>query len=208
MNTILYCFNCDRGAYIGITREDRYSHRKSGHKDKYGKILMFPLMKFKDRKDALIVEKRLTEIIGLENLLNKIHGGGTGAVGWIHSKEAKEKISIFNKGKKILEETRKKLRKFNLGRKHSEESIRKRSESNKGIVKTKEHREKLSKAIIGCRFNIDRRKNISEGLKGRTLSLDHRRSISKTLKGIERSEEFKRKVFEGLKSYYRNMKGR
>ena len=73
----------------------------------------------------------------LSEITKKAQKGNKNALGYKHTKKAKEKIRLGNKGKKASETTKKKMRlrmignKYNLGRKHSEETKKKQSEAHK-----------------------------------------------------------------------------
>lgn len=54
--------------------------------------------------------------------------------GWTHTKEAKEKISKFNKGKKLSKETKKKISNSRKGIKFSDETRKRMSISQKGKI--------------------------------------------------------------------------
>lgn len=118
---------------------------------------------------ALTLEKILIGIAGLKNLCN-IADGGIGNSGWSHSKNARQKISDFQRSKtphpasiaalmlhrnqEFTEETRKKMSNAKKGiprgpmLRHVREKI---SQSHMGIRPSDESREKMRKAKIGKR---------------------------------------------------------
>jgi group I intron endonuclease len=88
------------------------------------------------------------------------------------SKEAKEKISKFRKGRKLTEKHKINISKGNKGRKHSEETKNKIRIGNLGKKPSEETREKMSKSQKG-----------NTNCVGRKLSLETREKISKSKKG-------------------------
>lgn len=81
--------------------------------------------------------------------------GGGGILGYLHSEETREKISIANWGKKRTEETKRKISEARKGRKHTEEAKKKLSEINRGKRLSEDAKRKLSEA----------KKNMSEETK-------------------------------------------
>lgn len=92
-------------------------------------------------KEAITIEVFLIKAIGRRDLkkgpLCNLTNGGEGHKGYVKSKELKERISKWGKGKKLSEEHKRILREVNLGKKHSEETKRKISAVQKGIPKPK-----------------------------------------------------------------------
>lgn len=87
--------------------------------------------------------------LGLGTLVN-MTAGGDGLNGFKHSKEAKDKISNFQKNRVISEETKKKISESKIGKKrgviHTEESKKRISEAMKKRVISDETRLKMSLA--------------------------------------------------------------
>lgn len=116
--------------------------------------------------------------------LTNLTSGGDGVFGYKFTKEAKQKISKGNSGKKSFlgkhhsQETKFKMRnikigipihtkeskekisnfhkgnKYNLGRKHSEEAKRKVSEFNKGKILSEDTKKKMRDVAIGRRHTV------------------------------------------------------
>lgn len=104
-------------------------------------------------------------------------GGELTAKGCVRTDEFKQKISLFNKGKKLSEETKRKL-----------------SESHKGKIPT------VTQAVI------EGRKKTREKLQGRTFTAEHRKKISEAKKGKRTGEEspYNKKILciTNNKTYY------
>ena len=66
------------------------------------------ILEFENEQECLNLEVKLIKEIGKENLCN-LTDGGEGISGFNHSKETRQKISIWRKGKKLNEETCKKI---------------------------------------------------------------------------------------------------
>lgn len=66
------------------------------------------ILESENEQECLNLEVKLIKEIGKENLCN-LTDGGEGISGFNHSKETRQKISIWRKGKKLSEETCKKI---------------------------------------------------------------------------------------------------
>ena len=77
--------------------------------------------------------------------------GGDGMVGYVPSKETREKLSKANKGKKRPELSKRMIGENNhfYGKTHSLESREKMSKARKGKTFSQEHKDKLSKSLKG-----------------------------------------------------------
>jgi hypothetical protein len=85
-------------------------------------------------------------------ILRNLTDGGEGSYGYKHTPERLEKISKFNKGKKISEKTKKKMSLAQKGRTFSDETRRKMSEGSKGIKHNEETRKKISEISRGRKW--------------------------------------------------------
>lgn len=122
-------------------------------------------------EEAFELEKELIKSIGradlgLGCLTNHTDGGegtrgGRGSKGarWTQSEDAKQKISIANKGKPKTEAHKRKLSIFHTGRKHTEESLAKMSEIKKGE----------RNSMFGKHRTLKDKNKISKTLKGKYL---------------------------------------
>lgn len=109
--------------------------------------------------------------------------------GFTLSDEAKTKISLSLKGRKIPPDVVAKQVAARKGRKLSEESKQKISAANKGKTRSAEYRAKMAEVKRG------------QGV-GRTLTAETREKISKARKGMQFSEETRRKLSEAAKAQH------
>ena len=116
-----------------------------------------------------------------DRLLN-LTDGGDGPSGYVHTVEAKRKISEASKGRKHSDESRKRIAEANTGKTHSLKTRAHLSEINKGKSPSEATKAKLSKANKGRPLSEEHRKNISKSQKGRTFSDDTRRKMSEAAK--------------------------
>ncbi len=143
-----------------------------------------------------------------KGIKTKIKNGTLG--GWNLSKDAKDKISKANKGRKLSEEVRNNMSKRNKGKKLSEESKRKISKSRKGCIpwnkgKTGIYSENTLKLISAgskgrkaseeTRMKMRGNKNAHGGKgKKKNFSLEGLERIRKARLGKHHSEETKKKI--------------
>lgn len=151
--------------YIGQTTDERQrkkDHRNSKVEDhfhrairKYGwdnfeyEVIFETLSSDKDRLKYLLdtMEKYFIKKYDSHGKggYNCTDGGG-GCLGYLHSEETREKLSIANRGKKRTEETKRKISEARKGRKHTEEAKKKLSEINRGKRLSEDAKRKLSEA--------------------------------------------------------------
>lgn len=109
--------------------------------------------------------------------------GGMSLLGYSHTQETKDKISVANKGntyclgKKLLEDTKEKIRQKALGRTHSEETKQNMSEQRKGErgsfygkSHTDESNEKNRQSHLGKKASNETKKKMSDMRKGKNNS--------------------------------------
>jgi hypothetical protein len=170
-----------------------------------GQVVKTILAYFDTEQDAHMYEIALISLMdGLTNLTN----GGEGISGLIHSEDARQKMSIAQKGKvkpirskthcqkisnahkgkarKFSEEHRRKLSMSGRGRIVSEETRRKIGEARKEYLISEEHRRKIGEARIGKTHSEETRRKMSDAHKGKpkkAFSEEHRRKLSETKKG-------------------------
>ncbi len=163
MNTVFYCyiyyrkdgitpFYVGKGTKSRIINFANHSCWVKNILDKDGrKNIKIEIIECKDEQDAFKLENRWICIFKADgySLCNLTEGGG-GISGYSHSITAKQKISQFNKGKKLTlaqkqavaeartgkkasEITRERLSLSHLGNKPSEETKRKMSETHKRL---------------------------------------------------------------------------
>lgn len=87
-------------------------------------------------------------------------------LGYNHTEEVKQKLSVLYTGRKLSEETKAKMK----GRKPSDEARAKMSAFQRNKVVSEETKKRMSLAQKGRTFSIEHRRKISETLKGRTKS--------------------------------------
>lgn len=130
--------------------------------------------------------------------------GGDGRVGVPHSKETKDKIGKFQKGRKKSDETKKKMSDSAKGRIISEEQKQKIRKTLSGKKQSNETIQKRSIKLKGIYhwWNV----NKSPANKGKHLSEETKRKISEKCKGQKRPKDinYRNKISEGLKKYYLN----
>ena len=152
-----------------------------------------------DEKQAFNFERQLIKKYGrIDNgtgILANHTDGGEGMSGATVSKETRQKISKFHKGKKKSPEHCKKLQ----GKTRSPESCKKMSEYSKN--RSPEHIKKISETLRGKEIPLSVRKKMSETLKGRApwnkglkLSPEHCRKISEGQKGRKFSDEHRQRI--------------
>lgn len=135
---------------------------------------------------------------GFDNLTNQTYGGD-GMPGFMHTEEAKKKISISQKGIMCTEETKKKISIANKGK----------LSQYKGVPRSEETKKKISIATMGKNkgkpswnkgkfSSAETRKKISMSKKGTNMghicSAEMRRKIGLKHKGKTISEEHKKQV--------------
>jgi group I intron endonuclease len=96
--------------------------------------------------------------------------GGNLFFGKKHSKEAKLKISEFNKGKKLSNEIKDKIRQSHIGMHHTDETKRKLKLLQLGRVPNAETKRKMTLAHIGMRHTDETKKKMSLSRKGIKLN--------------------------------------
>lgn len=199
-----YTNNVNNKIYIGKTyrlKERQIEHRCSKKLTyfhnalyKYGyNNFTFSIIAVTDNDDMLnfleryYIKKYKSNIIKFGyNLTN----GGEGSIGYKHTNDAKKKISLVHKGKKVSDETRKKM---SESRKllFTNDTLSLKGANNPnwrgGIKKEKVF---VPREIINS--------HISEALKGRTA----------WNKGKKHTEETKRKISEKRKLYFQNKKNK
>jgi len=78
-----------------------------------------------DEELSLLIEQELIARFGRKDLgkgsLYNLSDGGEGPSGYVFTAEAREKISLTHKGKKVSDETRRKMREAKLGKKFTEQ---------------------------------------------------------------------------------------
>jgi hypothetical protein len=169
--------------YVGIGTKFRIKQNKRNRKhtfisNKYG--FNRKIIKVKSQEYACKLEIELIKYLKLNYCKNKDNhfacnftDGGEGTVGCKASKETKEKMSKFRKGKCRSEEIKKKI-----------------SNSHKGKILTEDHKKNISKNKIGKKLKIseENRKKKSERSKN-----------NKYRSGKKHSEETKAKMSESSK---------
>lgn len=126
--------------------------------------------------------KRMTSLYNLTD-------GGEGNLGWIPTKETRDKIGIANSKRIISDETRKKLSEAGKGRKHTEEAKKKIGLIHKGKIISEEAKKKIGEA--NSKYTRDD---------------SYRKKMSEVKKGEIRSEETRLKMSNAKKLYWKNKK--
>ena len=115
--------------------------------------------------------------------------GGNGSIGYKHTDEAKQKMSVFQKGKEFCEKYRKKI---------SENAKKRFSDIENHPMYGKKHTEKakrkMSKLKKGKKFTEEHKRNISKAKKDKPCTEEHKRKISMAKKGILKTEETKKRM--------------
>ena len=155
--------------------------------------------------------------IDTKQKLSKAKIGNKNTLGFKHSVETKEKMSIAGKGRIVSVETRLKLKKLGTGRTHSDETKHKLREINLGHKHSEETKEKLRISSTGRKHNKESiakmklvkrtdeyKLNISLKLKGRKQSPEHLLKNKLSHLGIKHSEEQKQKISIGNKNKKRS----
>lgn len=153
--------------YIGMGHGNRAYDPHRGQRVPKDKSQIEIVKSNLSEKDALKLERELTELYGLKIdgtgiLENKIHGGHASPRGMLGKKlsaESRQKISEGNTGKIRSEEQRKNYRK----------------------PKTKEHAENIRKANMG-RLDDGRNQKISETKKGKPWTQARRDAFNRRVK--------------------------
>lgn len=103
--------------------------------------------------------------LGTGTLVN-LTDGGDGALGYKHTKEAKEKIRCTSIGRKKTNECKERIGKAQIGKKLSSEAKEKLRQANLGRKDSKETIEKRRKATIGQKRTLEQRARMSDGQMG------------------------------------------
>lgn len=171
---VVYCHTLkkDGRKYIGITsndvkkrwnygngyRSNRYFYRaiKKYGWSEFEHEILFENLTAKEAGDKEIELIKKYSTTDRNKGFNISYGGDLGLLGLKHSEEAKRKMSLAKKGKKLSPETIEKMRHrlfrkpgYFLGKKLSEEHRRHISEGLKGRICSEETRAKISKANKG-----------------------------------------------------------
>jgi len=182
--------------YIGIGKEEKRSknfiNRSDFWKKTFNKYGCYVEIVAKDLswEDACELEMFLISEYGRRDnktgILVNMTDGGEGFFGGTHTKEAREKMSIINKGKKLSEETKRRISEVKKGNKYS-----------LGICPSEETRLKMSLARIGTKMSEETKLKLSVARKGKKLSKEHVRKMSLSKKGVKQSAEHIRKCASG-----------
>lgn len=116
-----------------------------------------------------------------KKILSKKSKGNKNSLGWVPSKEWREKISASNKGRKHSEETKKKISKSSTGRIFSLMARRKMSENAKG-----------NQHWLGKKHSEQSKKKMSLAVTGRVASEETKKKISFAASHI--SDETRKKM--------------
>lgn len=107
-----------------------------------------------DEKEALELEiETISKFRNVFKLTNLVDGGG-GTTGWKHSDEAKDKISAFNKGKKMSAQEIAFLIKRSTGKKYTAEQRQRMSDAKRGKPRgplAEETKRKIAQSHRGVR---------------------------------------------------------
>jgi len=158
------CFgnkSCRNGFYFrwlthlrDLTANRHHNTRLQRIINKYGiKDLQFTIISYIDFKESIeyfnIKELEQIEIFKLTHDVLNFSTDSKSFKGMKHTKETKEKLSKFHKGKKMHINTYNAIMKANIGRIKSQEEKDKIGAIHKGRIFSKEHREKISKSRLG-----------------------------------------------------------
>lgn len=97
-------------------------------------------------------------------------------------------------GMSVSPETREKIRLYQTGKKRTPEAISKTAKAKIGKKLTPEHKAKLSAAKIGVKWDDARKAKLSATKRGRKLSKQHCENISKGQRGRKHTAESKLKM--------------
>jgi len=184
--------------YIGKGDEKRIKeiHRKNNPHhcnivNKYGKenIIVRSIL-CRNEKHAFELEVKL--IAALRNggvKLANMTDGGDGVSGYVHTDEARAKMSEAKIGTPRSDETKAKIGNANRGRVVSEETRVKIGAAGKGMKHTEETKAKISESSKGRTHTEESKAKISASGKGKG-------------KGVPKSEEHKSKISEAVKLRY------
>jgi hypothetical protein len=116
------------------------------HYNKYGiEDLVFGIIEFCPKEK--LIEREQYWMDTLKPIFNFIKVAGS-QLGYKHTEETKQKISITQKGKTLSEETKQKIREANEGRIISEKTRQAVSKARKGIKMSDETKEKMRKHAL------------------------------------------------------------
>lgn len=156
-----------KDGYVGVFKGKNVKKRWKDHnraaQNNSNLTIHKAIRKYSDLEYTVIFFGNYNECLKLEEFYrpnvnigwNICRGGNKGSLGRKQSKEAKEKISMCNKGRICSEETKQKLRETSTGRKHSSESIEKCRASKIGHIVSEETRQKIREANIGKKYSND-----------------------------------------------------
>lgn len=183
-----------------LRRREHNNGRLQNHFNKYGeRDLSFSILLMCDVDDLIIHEQFFIDIYNPFFNICKIAGSTRGVKRGPLSEEHRRKISQYQKGKIVSDETRIKrsiaLKGKNIwtkGMKHSDEYCAHLSELKKGNTNmlgkrhSDETKKRMSEAAKGRIFSEETRRKMSERKKGGTLSPEHKEKIGKSLLGKKR----------------------
>lgn len=155
--------------------------------------------------DAYNMERTLIEQVGLENLVNVIHGG----IGNTATDEWRQSVSAGLKRKYVEDESyRQHMQSLADAKRTNPEYIRKATERNKVTASKPDFGKKVS---AGLRRLIDSdpeayRKKNSDAQKGKKLSEEHKKKVGDAFRGKVLSEEHKKKISIARKKWWENKK--
>jgi len=135
--------------------------------------------------------------------LTNMTDGGDGVIGFIHSVEARAKMSAANLGRVHSLEHRAKIRVAQLGNKRSPETRAKISAAGLGRVQSPEHRTKIGAGHLGIKPSLEARAKMSAAGLGKPKSPEHRAKIGAAHKGRVLSPEHRAKISATLRNRYR-----
>ena len=204
-------------SYIGQAKniEERHKFYKNGNCEKQP-ILCSALKKYgwnNVKKEVLIYTNQLVErnfwekwyIMQFDSMKNGYNCtmGGEGIEGYIHTKEARLKISQVQKGKKRKPFTKEHIQKIsdsNKGKLRSKETRKNMSNAHKGIPLSEEHIKNISIANIGLQSG----KN--HPMYGKRQKDETKLKMSNSHKGKIFTEEHKRNIKLARKAYFQKRK--